>query len=155
MMSRVQKGVVAGLAATIAVSALEAVNQYLGWVVGFPRLLSVMLGMPNLAIAGWIANTIAGVLILGPIFGILCPRLPGSSAESKGIIFAVGAFLIMGMTVAPMAGVGVFGLAAGFGGLAWMLLVHAVYGVVLGNVYAKLVRREKRGHAVIGGATAH
>ena len=55
MISRVQKGVVAGLAATIVVSLLEVANMMLGpWAASFPRLLSVMLQMPDTIAVGLI-----------------------------------------------------------------------------------------------------
>jgi hypothetical protein len=161
MMSRVQKGLIAGLAATVAVSVLEAANLYFGpWTASFPRLLSVMLQTPDLMVVGWIAHFIVGTLILGPLFGILCPRLPTDTPESKGILFAVGAFVVMGLTVAPLVGVlggrpvGIFFMQAGFGTLAWMIATHAVYGIVLGSVYGRLVDRDKRAHAPAG-VTAH
>lgn len=162
MMSRVQKGMIAGLAATIAVSVLEAANLYFGpWTVSFPRLLSVMLQTPDLMVVGWIAHFIVGTLILGPIFGVLCPRLPTDTPESKGILFGVGAFVVMGLTVAPLVGllggrpVGIFFMQAGFGTLAWMIVTHAIYGIVLGSVYGRLVERDKRSHAPVAGAPAH
>jgi hypothetical protein len=163
MMSRVQKGMIAGLAATIAVSVLEAANLYFGpWTASFPRLLSVMLQTPDLMVVGWIAHFVVGTLILGPLFGVLCPRLPTDTPESKGILFAVGAFVVMGLTVAPLVGalggrpVGIFFMQAGFGTLAWMIATHAVYGIVLGSVYGRLMERDKRAHApTADGAPAH
>lgn len=155
MMSRVQKGLVAGFAATVAVSILEAVNMAVGhWAVSFPQLLSVMLKTPDAPVVGWIAHVVAGTLILGPLFGILCPKLPTDTPESKGILFAVAAFILMGLTVAPIAGVGLFFMHAGFGTLAWMIATHALFGIVLGNVYGRLVRRAKL-HPPVSAAPAH
>lgn len=156
MMSRVQKGIVAGFAATIAVSVLEIANMVIGpWAVSFPRLLSVMLQMPNNMVVGWIAHVVVGTLILGPLFAILCPRLPTDTAESKGILFAVGAFVVMGLTIAPLAGVGLFFMRAGFGTLVWTIAIQAVYGAVLGHMYGRLAGHGKEGHDAIYGHGHH
>ena len=48
-----------------------------------------------------------------------------------------------------------FTAGSGFGTIAWLLITHAVFGIVLGNVYARLVAREKRGAVYVGGAHAH
>lgn len=162
MMSRVQKGVVAGLAATVAVSVLEIANMMLGpWAASFPRLLSVMLQMPGTIAVGWAAHLLVGTLVLGPAFGVLCPRLPTDTPESKGIVFAIGAFILMGLTIAPLVGlvggrpVGLFFMGAGFGTFAWMIATHAIYGIVLGNVYGRMVQRDKRVGSMPGAAPAH
>lgn len=155
MMSRVQKGLVAGLAATVVVSIIEAINMTVGhWAVAFPQLLAVILQNPDTPAIGWAGHLVAG-LGLGAVFGVLCPRLPTDTPESKGILFAVGAFVLMGLVIAPIGGAGMFFMRAGFGSLAWMIASHAIYGIVLGNVYGRLVAREKRHRVPVGGATAH
>ena len=155
MMSRVQKGLVAGFAATVVVSVIEAVNMSVGhWAVAFPQLLAVILQSPDTPALGWAAHVVAG-LGLGAVFGVLCPRLPTDTPESKGILFAVGAFILMGLVIAPIGGAGMFFMRAGFGTLAWMIVSHAIFGIVLGNVYGRLVARDKRRRVPVGGATAH
>jgi len=155
MMSRVQKGLVAGLAATVVVSIIEAINMTVGhWAVAFPQLLAVILQNPGVPAVGWVGHFVAG-LALGAAFGVLCPRLPTDTPESKGILFAVGAFVLMGLIIAPIGGAGLFFMRAGFGTLAWMIASHAIFGIVLGNVYGRLVAREKRQRVPAGGATAH
>ena len=42
------------------------------------------------------------------------------------------------LTVMPLAGLGIFGAAAGFGTIAWMLVSHIIFGVTLGRVFARL-----------------
>lgn len=155
MMSRVQKGLVAGFAATAVVSIIEAINMSVGhWAVAFPQLLAVILQSPDTLVLGWAGHLVAGVA-LGALFGVLCPRLPTDTPESKGILFAVGAFILMGLIIAPIGGAGMFFMRAGFGSLAWMVASHAVFGIVLGSVYGRLVEREKRLRVPVGGAPAH
>ena len=78
-----------------------------------------------------------------------------------GVVSAIGAFVLMGLTVDPMVGalgarpVGLFFMQAGFGAFAWMIATHAVYGIVLGNVYGRMVERDKRLGSMPGAAPAH
>lgn len=155
MMSRVQKGLVAGFAATAVVSIIEAINMSVGhWAVAFPQLLAVILQSPDTPAVGWAGHLVAGV-VLGALFGVLYPRLPTDTPESKGILFAVGAFVLMGLVIAPIGGAGMFFMRAGFGSLAWMVASHAVFGIVLGSVYGRLVERDRRQRVPVDGAPAH
>ena len=155
MMSRVQKGMIAGLFATVAVSILEAVNVFAGpWVEPFPLFVASLIGMPGNLAVGWIAHFIAGTVILGALFGILCPRMPGQTPETKGIIFAVGAWAVLMVAVFLFGDSRMFRGSGGFGMVAWMLVSHAVFGIVLGNVYARLVAREKRAAKLMDGVAA-
>ena len=155
MMSRVQKGLVAGFAATAVVSIIEAINMTVGhWAVAFPQLLAVILQNPDTPAIGWAGHLVAG-LGLGALFGVLCPRLPTDTPESKGILFAVGAFILMGLIVAPIGGAGMFFMRAGFGTLAWMVASHAIFGIVLGTVYGRLVGRSREAQHMIHGNHIH
>lgn len=155
MMSRVKKGIVAGLAATLAVSLLEAVNIFAlkSMFDPFPGIVAHMLGMDGNLPVGWGVHLFVGTFVLGSLFGILCPRLPTDTSETKGIVFAVGAWIVM------MLGVMFVGdtqaLGSNMATLGWMLVTHIVFGIVLGNIYARLVEREKRSHAMIGAQPAH
>ena len=157
MMSRVKKGMIAGLFATVAVSLLESVNLFAGpWVEPFPLFLASLIGMTGNLAVGWVAHFFAGTVLLGGLFGILCPRMPGQTAETKGIIFAVGAWAVLMVMVFLIGDSRIFRGTGGFGMVAWMLVSHAVFGIVLGNVYARLVEREKRAAKLMDGvAPAH
>jgi len=156
MMSRVKKGMIAGFAATIAASLLEIPNMFLNWFDPFQGVIAGMIGMPGNLAVGWVIHAISGVFILGPLFGILCPRLPTDTSETKGIVFAVGAWLVMMAAIVMFGNYRTFTAGSGFGTIAWLLVTHAVFGIVLGNVYARLVAREKRmGGVYVGGAHAH
>ena len=154
MMSRVQKGIVAGAAATLSVSLLEAVNVLaLKWFAPFPLIIAHLIGMPGNLAVGWIAHAVAGIFVLGPLFGVLCPRLPTDTPETKGIVFAVGAFVAFMVVMLLFGDGGVFG--RNFATIGWIVVTHAVFGIVLGNVYARLVARDKRLGVPTGAAPAH
>ena len=156
MMSRVQKGLIAGFAATMATSLLEIPNMFLNWFDPFQGVIASMIGMPGNLAVGWVVHVISGVFILGPLFAILCPRLPTDTPETKGIVFAVGAWVFMMAAIVMFGNYRTFTAGAGFGTFAWLLITHAVFGIVLGNVYARLVQREKRAAKLMDGvAPAH
>lgn len=156
MMSRVQKGMVAGVAATVAASLLEIPNMFLNWFDPLQGVIATMIGMPGNLAVGWAIHVVSGIFILGPLFGVLCPRLPTDTPETKGIVFAVGAWVVMMGAILTFGDYRTFTAAAGFGTFGWLLITHAVFGIVLGNVYARLVAREKRRPThVMGGAPAH
>ncbi len=145
MMSRVQKGMVAGFAATVAVSVLEALNLFAGpWVEPFPLFIAELIGMPGNLVVGWIVHLLAGTVVLGSLFGVLCPQVPGQTPETKGIAFAVGAWAVLMVGVFLFGNPRVFSDTGGFGLIGWMLVSHVLFGIVLGNVYARLVARDKR-----------
>jgi hypothetical protein len=147
---------VAGFIATVAVSVMEAVNLMVGrWFDPFPGIVALLIGMEGNLLVGWIAHFIAGTVVLGGLFGVLCPRLPTDTFETKGILFAVVAWVVMMLGVFMLGGPGTFTGSAGFGTVGWMLATHAVFGIVLGNVYGRLVARDKRAHHMSGAAPAH
>ena len=145
MMSRVKMGMMAGAAATAVVVVLELVNTLGGpWFTPFPNLVAHMIGMDGQPIVGWVAHIITGVVILGSLFGYLCPRLPTDTFATKGIVFAVGAFVVMMTGIVLLGDRATFAGDGGFGVVAWLLITNVVFGIVMGMVYGRLVQREKR-----------
>ena len=51
-------------------------------------------------------------------------------------MFGIGAWLLMMIAVMPMAGAGPFGLKFGPMAPVMTLVLHAIFGAVLGGVYA-------------------
>ena len=141
MMSRVKKGIVAGFVATIALSAVEAINLHFGWFEPFQSVLTSVIGLSGNEIAGWAIQFIGGIVILGGLFGYLYPKLPTDTPETKGIAFSVGVWSIVMAVIVLFGGLT---SGSGFDGMAWQLGLHAVYGIIIGNVYNRLVKREKR-----------
>jgi len=67
----------------------------------------------------------------------LADKLPGP-VWARGMLFSVGAWLLMMVVVMPMAGAGFF--AAGIGPAAAIvtLVLHLIFGAVLGGVFDRL-----------------
>lgn len=152
MMSRVKKGMIAGFGATVAVSLLEAVNMMVGWFMPFPSVVALMIGMEGNLIVGWVAHFAFGTLVLGAAFGVLCPRLPTDTSGTKGILFAVVAFVVMMIGIFLIGAPTMFSGSSGFGTVAWLLITNMVFGLVLGTIYGQLVAREKKALRDMGGA---
>ena len=156
MMSRVQKGVVAGFAATVVVSILEAINMMAGpWVTPYPDMLAYMMGMEGNHIVGWIAHVVAGTVVLGALYGIACPRLPTDLPATKGIAFAVAAFCVLIVGLLLFGNPSVFSGRDGGMTIAWLLVSNVIFGFVMGSVYGNLVEREKKAAKMMAGVPAH
>ena len=56
----------------------------------------------------------------------------------KGIIFGVFTWLMMMVAFMPMAGAGFFGAKIGITAVVGLLILHLIYGVVLGATYGLL-----------------
>lgn len=156
MMSRVKNGILAGLAATAVVSVLEAVNLYMLKLTDpFPAVVAAMVGAPGNLAVGWTVHMVMGIVVLGIAFAYLYDRLPTKTPAAKGIAFAVGAWVLM-MVYVTMVIPQARALPSGGGTIiAWMLATHAIFGVVLGTVYNRLLQRDRAHTPPVGAAPAH
>ena len=111
--------------------------------------------LPNAVGAGWAIHFVIGSVIMGPLFAVLYARLPTKTPETKGILFAVAAWVAMMLIISMMGDPRTFSGSAGFGTFGWMLITHMIFGGVMGNVFARLLAREKRAAGFIHGAPAH
>jgi len=144
-MNNIGKGMIAGFVATAVLSMLMLMKSAMGLM---PELdiISMLSGMMGSGLAmGWIAHFMIGTVIWGGLFALFGPKLPGGSFWLKGVIFGVGAWLLMMLAVMPMAGAGVFGMNLGMVAPVMTLMLHLIYGTVLGGVYVVLQGRE-HGH---------
>lgn len=130
------KGMAAGFVATIILSALMLLKAQIGMMpeLNIIKMLSNMLGATSPAV-GWIPHFLIGTVLWGTLFAWLDPSIPGESHWLKGIWFGIGAWLLMMIIIMPMAGAGFFGANLGIMAPVMTLILHMVYGVVLGGVY--------------------
>jgi hypothetical protein len=139
------RGLAAGLVATAAVSVAMALKSMLGVLVeaDLIRLVSaafnLLFGTPHTPALGWLLHVLVGV-VWGLAFAWICDRLPGRSGAVRGIVFALWPWLAMMLVLMPIAGAGWFALALGPLAMAWLLLLHLLFGAVLGMAHEGLAR---------------
>ena len=133
--SNLLKGMAAGFVATAVLSALMVMKSMMGIMpeLDVIAMLSKMMGT-SLAM-GWVAHFMIGTVVWDGLFGLLAPYLPGGSYWFKGVIFGIGAWLMMMIAVMPMAGAGLFGMNFGMMAPVMTLVLHIIFGAVLGGVY--------------------
>lgn len=144
MSTNVSKGILAGFIATIVLSVLMVLKSVMGMMpqVNAIKMLTGMghgmMGMPATPVVGWVIHFIIGTIVWGILFALLIKAIPGGSATVKGLVFGTAAWVLMMVIPMPMAGAGLFGLKLGIGAPIATLILHLVYGAVLGAVYGKL-----------------
>lgn len=137
MLQNVPKGLVAGFIATLVLSALMVAKSMMGLMpeLNVIEMLTQTMGASS-QLAGWAVHFVIGSVVWGGLFALLAARIPGESFWLKGILFGVAAWLLMMILVMPMAGAGLFGLSLGIAAPIMTLMLHVVFGAVLGGVYA-------------------
>jgi len=81
---------------------------------------------------GWALHFMIGTVLWGILFALLYGRLPGKGALSKGVSFGILAWLLMMLMPMPMASAGLFGLKLGMVAPVMTLMLHLIWGAVLG-----------------------
>lgn len=134
-MSNIVPGMIAGFVATLVLSVLMFLKSMMGVMPGLDviMMLSQMMGSPSSM--GWIAHFMIGTVVWGIGFAVLYDVIPGGSAVMKSIVFGVAAWLIMMIVVMPMAGAGIFGMNLGMMAPVMTLVLHIIFGAVLGAVF--------------------
>lgn len=143
-MNNIGKGLIAGFLATVVLSALMLMKSAMGLMpeLDVVAMLGAMMGTGPAM--GWLGHFMIGTVAWGGLFGLIEPNLPGGSYWLKGIVLGVGAWLLMMVAVMPMAGAGLFGMNLGMVAPVMTLMLHVIFGAVLGSTYGAL--QGERGH---------
>lgn len=134
-MQNISAGLLAGFIATVVLSVLMMAKTMMGVMpeLDVIHMLAGMMGMPT--IAGWLGHFMIGTIAWGGGFALLYGVIPGGSAVIKGVVFGVAAWLGMMIMVMPMAGAGLFGMNFGIMAPMMTLVLHVIFGAVLGVVF--------------------
>ena len=137
-MNNIVKGLVAGLVATIVLSMLMVTKGMMGLMpeLDMIAMLSSMMSAPP--IVGWIAHLMIGTAIWGGLFAFFYDKLLGENGMLKGLFLGGAAWLLMMIAIMPIAGAGLFGMNLGVMAPMMTLMLHLIFGLVLGLVFDKL-----------------
>ena len=105
-MSNIWKGLLAGLAATLVLSALMVIKTMMGVMpeLDLPKMIAGMMGSPGTPMLGWAVHFMIGIVGYGFAMALMNQRLPGASPTVHGVIIGVIGWLLMMIIVMPMAG---------------------------------------------------
>ena len=139
----IRNGMLASFAGTIVLSAIMIMKKLTGMVPEMNPIADLagiahnLLGTPVVPPVGWVLHFAIGIFVWGILFTILRSTLPGSNLI-KGLIFSIGAWLLMMIVFLPVSGQGLFGMKFGMVVPVMALMLHLVYGAVLGLTFGKL-----------------
>jgi len=139
----VQAGLIAGFIATIVLSILMIAKSSVGLlpqlnpIEDIVHVADLLTGMTLPLPFGWIGHFVLGTVAWGIIYAALQASLPGAPVV-KGLIFGALAWLAMMIIFEPLAGDGLFALSLGPQATVATLVLHLIYGAVLGVAYAKV-----------------
>jgi hypothetical protein len=138
-MSSPLRGTVAGFIASLALAGIFLFKSRYGLLpeVNIFRLLVNLGGGTLSSESAWADHFIVGSLIYGLFFGVAEPLI-ARPAWLQGIFFGVVAWLVMMVTFMPLAGSGLFGSKVGLVVPVGMLILHLIFGIVLGLSYSVL-----------------
>jgi len=146
----IKAGLISGFVATIVLSILMVMKAKMG-VMPDLNAIKMLAGMMHAPLPmGWVAHFMIGTVVWGLLFAALVDKLPGGVMVSA-IVFSIGAWLMMMLGPMPMAGAGLFGMHIGVMAPVATLILHIIWGVVLGFSYQRLTKKET-GH--VAGHTA-
>lgn len=147
-MNNYAKGIISGFLATVALSVLMILKAKMGMlpqmnvIAMLAGMAHVHMGIAASPVVGWILHFAIGTVLWGLLFALLYERLPGEGAVAKGLVFSVGAWVLMMILPMPMAGAGFFGLKMGIMAPVMTLVLHLIWGAVLGAVYGALPQQQ-------------
>ena len=134
-MQNIPTGLLAGLVATVVLTAMMIVQGMMGLMPGLNVAAMIGAIIGSSVAVGWLIHFLVHTIGGGGGFALLYNVIPGGSAPVKGVVYGIAAWLFLMFAVMPIAGVGLFGLDLGVMAPVTVLVLHIVFGAVLGIVY--------------------
>lgn len=136
-MMKISNGLLAGFVATASLTILMVAKSAMG-IMPELNVINMLADMMHSSITiGWFAHFVIGTVIWGVSFAYLVDKLPGG-IMSSAILFSIGAWIVMMIGTMPLAGAGIFGHRIGIMAPVATLMLHIIWGAILGLTYARL-----------------
>jgi len=145
----IRHSIIAGFIATLILSIFMIMKKIMGVMPQMNPIGDLVLVMEDLTglsvmpIFAWLLHFFIGTVIWGVAFALIYAKLPGGRII-KGIVFGISAWLLMMLTVEPLAGHGIFGVHTSIAIPMMSLILHIIYGAILGIVYSILSKRPEQ-----------
>ncbi len=143
-MFNILRGLVSGLIATLAILLIFLFTDLAGlsFRLNTMPLLADISTRPNpflvSPVIGWAIHFLIFSLIWSFLYSLAAVKKPGHSVRSYALGFCLLAWLIMMVFTMPLAGNGYFALKQGVWPFILALLLHLVWGWLVGVVYERL-----------------
>jgi hypothetical protein len=130
-------GMLAGFVATAILSMMMLMKKAMGIM---PEL--DMIGMMSdvtgtSRTVAWIIHFLVGIVIYGVLIAVLAGVFPFDKWITGIIAGAIG-WMVASLTFMPAAGKGVFALKIGVSALVMSMMIHIMFGAMLGLIYGWL-----------------
>lgn len=139
-MNKYLSGILAGLVATIVLSALMIMKGMMGLMPDVDIIAMLAGQMGGSAAMGWVAHFMIGIVGYGLAYTLVFSKLPIGGHLVRGVALGLAGWASMMIVLMPMMGAGLFGmgLASGIMVPVATMMLHVIFGAVLGLVYSKL-----------------
>jgi len=139
-MNKIISGMLAGLVATVVLSALMLAKAMMGLMPDVDVIAMLANQMGSGAALGWMAHFMIGIIGYGVAYALVFSNLPLGGHAIRGLLLGIVGWLGMMVMLMPMMGAGLFGTLMPSGMMVPVatLMLHAVFGIVLGLTFKKL-----------------
>lgn len=139
-MNKLVNGLLAGLVATIVLSALMVIKAKLGLMPDLNVIAMLAHHLGGSPVMGWVAHFTIGVVGYGLVYALFFSEISFGGPTVRGMVLGVAGWLVMMLVVMPMVGAGLFGLGMPSGVMVPVatLILHLIFGAVLGITFARL-----------------
>lgn len=138
-MASIWIGLIAGFVATAVLSGMMLVKDRAGFMpeMDMIGMISGMMGTSRAA--GWLVHFVVGTVLYGLAFAWVFAGLWPEAYWLGGAALGIAGWLAAMLMMMPMAGKGLFGMRIGAMAPMMSLVMHVVFGVILGWVYGVLI----------------